>query len=922
MVKKQTFSKIFRSSIGLKALLFPLLLISTGNKANAQNPWEKLAKKQSTLGLEKGFSTYDAGPFNLKLVKSSQTVASLQPKTVKDFDFVPGDSLKLRSADGLYHLGDLTLRLRSGAAKEWKSYNTAAKRLPVKAIPAGKGILAAANLAATLPADIPLEIKRFWEIQNGHLVLRFELKNTSKQQVEIGALGIPMIFDNILQGRSLEQTHAKNVFYDPYIGNDAGYLQVTRLSGQAPSLIVTPVGDTPFEAYNPLNDDPTPRSITFEGFYEWMVHSKAYAENEWKNVEQWNTPTAETLKSGELRTYAVKFILSGSPKNIEDKLIENKRPVAMAIPGYVLPTDVEAKLFINYSKKIKTITVFPENALTVRATGSTKKGWKSYAVKGNTWGRAKLSITYEDGLQQTISYKVIHPESDVIASYGKFLTTKQWFDQPDPIFKRSPSSITYDDETKQQVVQDKRAWIAGLSDEGGAGSWLGAIMKQLVQPDKAEVDKLKTFIDSVMFNRIQYKDGPKKYGVVKSLFYYQPDSVPAGTYAKDIDFKVWSAWPKKEANNIGRSYNYPHVAAAHWVMYRLARNYKGLVEQANWKQHLIDAAETGMAMVTLAPYYAEFGQMEGTVFYLILKDLKDEGMIAEANKLETEMKKRADHWRSMQYPFGSEMPWDSTGQEEVYMWSDYFGYKEKAEVTLNAILAYMPVVPHWAYNGNARRYWDFLYGGKLSRIERMIHHYGSALNSIPVLTDYRKNPGDLYLLRVGYGGLLGSISNITEEGFAPAAFHAFPSTLKNDGISGDYGSGFFGYAVNTSSYLLNDKEFGWISFGGNTTNANKIVTIKLTTAAKSSVYIAPAGLWISLDAGTIEEASYDTVSGTVRLKLGKSGEYTPDAIIRVSQPAQLAGVTAYSIKSDAVAERGAYKVSLSATQTTTVNLTK
>ncbi len=29
-------------------------------------------------------------------------------------------------------------------------------------------------------------------------------------------------------------------------------------------------------------------------------------------------------------------------------------------------------------------------------------------------------------------------------------------------------------------------------------------------------------------------------------------------------------------------------------------------------------------------------------------------------------------------------PWDSTGQEEVYAWAKYFGYNDKADVTLNA----------------------------------------------------------------------------------------------------------------------------------------------------------------------------------------------------------------------------------------------
>jgi hypothetical protein len=899
-------------------LCFGLIFNGIGSLL-AQSPWLALAKKPSTLGLENGFLNYDAGGFNLKLVKSSQTVASLRPKMISGFDFVPSDSLKVRSADGLYHLGDINLRLRSSGDEAWAGYSTASKRSAVKKIDM-PGAIVAADLAATLPSSIPLQVIRIWRLRNGKLQLHFQLKNKTNRKIEIGALGIPMIFDNILEGRTLEQTHAKNVFYDPYIGNEAGYLQVTRLSGQAPSLIIAPVGHTPFEAYNPLNDDKTPRGIAFEGFYEWMVYSKAYAENEWKDAEQWNKPTSIIIEPGKTKSFALQFILSGTPKNIESKLIENHRPVAMSVPGYVLPKDVNAKLFINYPQQVKSLTVFPVGALNIKSVGLTKHGWKSYVVKGNTWGRVRLNITYADGLTQSINYKVIAPEAEVIASYGKFLTTKQWFEQPNDIFKRSPSVITYDDEKQQQVVQDSRAWIAGLSDEGGAGSWLGAIMKQLVHPEKAEVDKLKTFVDTVMFGRIQLREGAQKYGVRKSLFFYEPDSMPKGTYSKDVNFKTWSAWPKKEADNLGRSYNYPHVAAAHWVMYRLARNYEGFVAENTWKSHLINAAETGMAMVKLAPYYAQFGQMEGTVFYLILKDLKNEGLTEEASRLESEMKKRALHWRSLKYPFGSEMPWDSTGQEEVYMWSDYFGYQDKAKATLDAILAYMPVVPHWAYNGNARRYWDFLYGGKLTRVERMIHHYGSALNAIPVLTDFRKHPNDFYLLRTGYGGLLGSISNITEDGFAPAAFHAYPSTLKNDGITGDYGSGFFGYAVNTSSYLLRHPEFGWLGFGGNVSVTKNTVKIELSTAAKSRVYVAPVGLWITLDAGTIQSLTYNELTGEVSIILNKADIHTRTAVFRFSQPSNMKGIAAYRLKGNSKQARGANLIPLSETQSTVVVL--
>ena len=61
-----------------------------------------------------------------------------------------------------------------------------------------------------------------------------------------------------------------------------------------------------------------------------------------------------------------------------------------------------------------------------------------------------------------------------------------------------------------------------------------------------------------------------------------------------------------------------------------------------------------------------------------------------------------------------------------------FGYDDKAEVSLNSILGYMPTVPNWGYNGNARRYWDFYYGAAPGgQLERQIHHYGSGINAIP-----------------------------------------------------------------------------------------------------------------------------------------------------------------------------------------------
>ncbi|MEZ5320242.1 MAG: DUF5695 domain-containing protein, partial [Vicinamibacterales bacterium] len=288
-----------------------------------------------TLGLDQGLLEFDTPDFTLRLVKASQTIAALEPKGVPTytptpqtgrgrgrgrantppqptgplaFDFTPADRLESRAADGYNHLGDLTLRLRSGSGA-WTDYATSTARRPVTALPPADGALAAADLSPTLPADMPLGVTRSWRLENGRLVLQFTLTNRSGSPVEIGALGIPVVFNNMITGRNLEQAHEICSFFDPYIGLDAGYVQVTRLSGKGPALVVVPHGRTPLEGWRTIPDR-TPQTQTSEGVFEWMAHTQAYAEHEWQGVTPWNAPSEATLAPGESRSYGLEFLLS------------------------------------------------------------------------------------------------------------------------------------------------------------------------------------------------------------------------------------------------------------------------------------------------------------------------------------------------------------------------------------------------------------------------------------------------------------------------------------------------------------------------------------------------------------------------------------------------------------------------------------
>lgn len=863
---------------------------------------------------------YRVGDLQVELRADTQTLARLSPAAEPTFSFVPTAREAERAADGYNHVGDLNLRVRTPGG-DWRDFASAHARQPIWHLPATNGAIAAADITNSMGPDAPFIVERRWYDDGGQLSLSFRIVNRIEQPLEIGGLGMPMVFDNIITDRSLDEAHSEAVFVDPYIGRDAGYLQVTRLNGHGPALLVLPRGESPLEAYNPLKNpreaeagslftDKSPRGQTSEGFYDWTVHSAGFVEREWKNAgEQWNTPTSRTLAPGQALEVGVRLVQSPSIREIEPTLIANKRPVVVGIPGYVVPTDQQASLFVKAPSRIVSIDSYPVGAVEVSPADGAK-GWARLDVRGRKWGQARLTIGYADGTKQTVSYYVTKPLAETMADIGHFSTTKQWYEGKDDPFGRSPAILTYDKEADKIVDVEPRAWIAGMSDEGGGGSWVAATMKQLDNPDPVEVAKIERLVNRTVVGNLQIADGPQAGAVKKSLFYYDPLKFPHAYDEFPADkWKSWTSWDEKGAGDLGRAYNYPHVAIGHWVLYRTARNHPGLVTQHDWRWYLEKAFQTTVAMMRDAPYYAEFGLMEGDVFVDILKDLKREGMDAEAVEMEALMKSRADHWRSLKYPFGSEMPWDSTGQPEVYAWMRYFGFAPQAEATREVILGYDPTIPSWAYNGNARRYWDFLYGAKYSRIERQIHHYGSALNAVPLFDAFRRDPADFHLLRVAYGGMMGGITNIDEDGFSSAAFHAWPDMMKWDPYSGDYGMGFYGHAIATATYVVDHPTFGWLGFGGDVDVKKGEIVVTPRDSARARLFIAPAGQWITLEAGKIQRATYRPANGSILLTLDPANAHTSQARLFIEKTTSdgldmaVAGATE---------ERGGYTIPLGA----------
>src|SRR5689334_5237812 len=119
-----------------------------------------------------------------------------------------------------------------------------------------------------------------------------------------------------------------------------------------------------------------------------------------------------------------------------------------------------------------------------------------------------------------------------------------------------------------------------------------------------------------------------------------------------------------------------------------------------------------------------------------------------------------------------------------------------------------------------------------------------------------------------------------------------------------------------------EEVYAWCKYFGYTDKAlvslNSIIgyIIQPLDSFRQRVYIAPLGLWLTLDAGTFEQ---DAIDGKlVRVTLSRADRFTPKARLRLQQPARVAGVGTYAPRQQFVDERDAFTIPLGRATTTAV----
>ena len=98
------------------------------------------------------------------------------------------------------------------------------------------------------------------------------------------------------------------------------------------------------------------------------------------------------------------------------------------------------------------------------------------------------------------------------------------------------------------------------------------------------------------------------------------------------------------------------------------------------------------------------------------------------------------------------------------------------------------------------------------------------------------------------------------------------------------------------------------------------VRVKPLDSFRMRVYIAPRGLWLTLDAGSFESVEVNTRSNQLRIALSPQNPDTPQARLHIEQPAKVPGVGAYHPRQSIPKERDAYVIALKSV-TSSIELT-
>lgn len=511
-----------------------------------------------------------------------------------------------------------------------------------------------------LPEDTLKTIVRQAKVEQEGNTLRFvmSLRNEGTETAKLDTVRMALPMDQCFRENDVFK-YEQNVLRHAGLIGDGAWLYWQKPGGKSPVyVLVAQKGTAVDRFYVDERYDKDSMAATFEGLYQ---------------LEMENVPLL--LAAGETKEYSFRMGIVESVHEIHDALVALGGLAVDAIPGMTAQRGDTIRIRLDSQREISQVYFAGDTMPVVRREDY-------YETTAEGAGEQKLLVSYADGGFSRLKFFVIDPVMDIFRDYAHFVSTMQFEQDPDDPCYHGILPWNMTDRCRVNSRHNPFAdWMAGGSDEIGLVSGLFLSEKNCYWPDEQEIRVLGAHVQDFIEERLTEQPGNRVHRMVPWFVMFEP-------------------WAGYGADDVWRAFNYVHVVNICLNMYRIARagNYPFLKPATHYLRRAYDYTLAMFAywMFPDGEGATKFGNMgEMNLPLLLLPSLRKEGMAEEADHLEKILTEKAKYFSTREYPFGSEMAFDTTAYEAVYGYAKLIGDKRIAHNAVAASLSNRGCTPIW-----------------------------------------------------------------------------------------------------------------------------------------------------------------------------------------------------------------------------------
>lgn len=711
-------------------------------------------------------------------------------------------------------------------------------------------------------------LKEEYKLEKDSLTWSFTIKNTSDVPLTFSEIGLPLLFNQFWphgQNEVQKKVYENCVLRHSAILLDNSYYIVQRPNGVGPFLLVTPLGGTRVEMFKRFGGKGTLGIYNtrkggvygmtglpdWEGLYIAYVHGSLDS-----HLGQWFLPLTDLhLTHGEQKTYGFTFRWTDNDAHVRETLYEAGFIDITVVPGMVVPCDLLAKVALRTKKTVHRLV--PQFPYDTRISPAVTNGTHLvYTIEFSHTGQNLVMIEYGDNKIAPLQFFVTDPLKTVIHNRAAFIEKNQVQRDPDKLYPGAFLPWEWRDRRMLRQETDPEAphYFTSGADDIGFANPLFLSLKNVTYPEPKEIKALVYYLSTHIWNNMQ----------------------------RTNDYAIYRWFPVPKEDETSRAMDYPHLMNIYYHMY-LIEKLHGNTGYLTAREYLERSCRTALAFFTLKPMFFDGAITQGNMgesgLALVIDALRDEGMTREANTLNKFWRAKADAFEKREYPFASEMFYDSTAFEAVYGIASRYDKKEMMESVTAANIANRGRQPVWYHYGSDNRF----ISDSHYQLSYMTQLGGWALLDYAVY--HVNNPAEL--LRLAYGSYLASWASVqpssdSQPGAAGWVFHNERGPDGMDVLDGEIGLGLYGALRAAASVVIDDPLFGLTGYGCAVTRDGK-GTLHITPkdGLQRRIHIIP-GFHLEINRDCIKQFAVNRTFTAYQLSLENITGTSHETILKIT----------------------------------------